>query len=140
MGNDRAKTFEVFESDRMDRRRFIQAMGAGAAAALAGCTVPPLGDSEQIKGLAKATAVNHLAYAVSDVGRTRDFYVEMFGMKVAWDDGRRCSVEFGDPAKPEAIYIGTGTASRTWRVAPSRAKKASKLPPSAISCYACATS
>ncbi|HKA40685.1 MAG TPA: VOC family protein, partial [Burkholderiales bacterium] len=38
----------------------------------------------------------------------RDFYVEMLGMKVAWDDGRRCSVEFGDPKKPEALYLVPG--------------------------------
>jgi len=46
-----------------------------------------------------------MAYAVSNYARTRDFYVEMFGMKVAWDDGTRCAVEFGDPRKPDGFYI-----------------------------------
>jgi catechol 2,3-dioxygenase-like lactoylglutathione lyase family enzyme len=88
----------------MDRRQFVQALGAGAAAVLGGCA--GLGDAgEADGGLTKATAVNHVAYAVADYARTRDFYVEMFGMKVAWDDGTKCSVEFGDPARPEAFYI-----------------------------------
>jgi catechol 2,3-dioxygenase-like lactoylglutathione lyase family enzyme len=87
----------------MGRREFLQAMGAGAAAALGGCSV--MGESAGPAGLTRATAVNHIAYAVQNVARTRDFYVELFGMKVAWDDGARCSLEFGDPAKPEAMYI-----------------------------------
>jgi len=87
----------------MDRRRFMQALGTGAAAVLGGCA--GLGDADADSGLTRATAVNHLAYAVTDYARTRDFYVEMFGMKVAWDDGTKCSVEFGDTAKPEALYL-----------------------------------
>ena len=87
----------------MDRRQFMRALSAGAAV-LGGCS--GLGDtSDAVKGLTKATAVNHVAYAVTDYARTRDFYVEMFGMTVAWDDGSKCSVEFGDPAKPEAMYL-----------------------------------
>jgi catechol 2,3-dioxygenase-like lactoylglutathione lyase family enzyme len=90
----------------MDRRRFMQALGAGAAAALCGCTTPRAGEhADASPGLTRATAVNHLAYAVTDYARTRDFYVEMLGMRVAWDDGAKCSVEFGDPAKPEAFYL-----------------------------------
>jgi catechol 2,3-dioxygenase-like lactoylglutathione lyase family enzyme len=88
----------------MDRRNFMQVLGAGAAAVLGGCA--GTGDSaDTAKGLTTATAVNHMAYAVTDYARTRDFYVDMFGMKVAWDDGSKCSVEFGDPAKPEAFYL-----------------------------------
>ena len=85
------------------RRRVLGALGsAGFTAAIGGCASWP---SDAPRGLARATAVNHLSYAVTDYARTRDFYVEMLGMKVAWDNGRMCSVEFGDPAKPEGIYI-----------------------------------
>ena len=100
--------FADFKYGQIDRRRFMQALGAGAAAALAGCAASRLADTSDAAGYTRATAVNHLSYAVADYARTRDFYVEMFGMKVAWDDGRRCSVEFGDPKKPEAIYIVPG--------------------------------
>ena len=85
------------------RRRVLGALGsAGFTAAIGGCASWPV---DAPRGLARATAVNHLSYAVTDYARTRDFYVEMLGMKVAWDNGRMCSVEFGDPAKPEGIYI-----------------------------------
>ncbi len=86
------------------RRRLLTAIGsAGATAMLGGCATP--WPAEEYRGLARATAVNHLSYAVTDYKRTRDFYVELLGMKVAWDNGRMCAVEFGDPAKPEGIYI-----------------------------------
>jgi catechol 2,3-dioxygenase-like lactoylglutathione lyase family enzyme len=104
MEHEQAGLLSACQNASMDRRQFVQALGAGAAAMLGGCA--GLGDSTDAdKGLTRATAVNHVAYAVSDYARTRDFYVEMFGMKVAWDDGMKCSVEFGDPGKPEAFYI-----------------------------------
>ena len=89
------------------RRRFMQVLGAGTAAALTGCgaAMPGGGADTAARGLTRATAVNHVAYAVTDYARTRDFYVELFGMRVAWDDGTKCSLEFGDPAKPEAFYL-----------------------------------
>jgi catechol 2,3-dioxygenase-like lactoylglutathione lyase family enzyme len=94
------------DNEGFDRRRFIRALGAGAATALAGCAAPRVDESADAgRGLTRATAVNHIAYAVADYARMRDFYVEMFGMRVAWDDGTKCSVEFGDSAKPEAFYI-----------------------------------
>ena len=54
---------------------------------------------------ARASAVNHLSYAVTDYARTRDFYVDLLGMQVVWDNGKMCAVEFGDPARPEGLYI-----------------------------------
>jgi len=95
-----------FAQDRVDhqRRRLLGALGgSGVAAMLGSCATSSLTDSKA--GLARATAVNHLSYAVTDYARTRDFYVEVLGMKVAWDNGKMCSVEFGDPARPEGIYL-----------------------------------
>jgi catechol 2,3-dioxygenase-like lactoylglutathione lyase family enzyme len=51
----------------------------------------------------KAVAFNHINYQVPDYAKVRDFYVNLLGMKVVWDDGKQCSVECGDP--PNAIYI-----------------------------------
>jgi catechol 2,3-dioxygenase-like lactoylglutathione lyase family enzyme len=95
-----------FMDTNIDRRGFFRVLGLGTAAALTGCITGPTGNSADAgAGLTKATAVNHLAYAVADYARMRDFYVELFGMRVAWDDGTKCSIEFGDPAKPEAFYL-----------------------------------
>ena len=51
----------------------------------------------------KAVSYNHINYQVSDYAKVRDFYVNVFGMKLVYDDGKQCSVECGDP--PNAIYI-----------------------------------
>jgi catechol 2,3-dioxygenase-like lactoylglutathione lyase family enzyme len=45
----------------------------------------------------KANAVNHISYNVADYARSRDFYVDLFGMKVTYDDGsKQCYLAFGD--------------------------------------------
>ena len=40
----------------------------------------------------KAIAVNHISYGVADYGWTRDFYSDLLGMKVTYDDGRSLSI------------------------------------------------
>lgn len=57
------------------------------------------------------TTVNHLGYACGpDYTRTRNWYVELFGMRIAWDDGTQCGLEFGDPAKPNGMYLRSAAA------------------------------
>jgi catechol 2,3-dioxygenase-like lactoylglutathione lyase family enzyme len=51
------------------------------------------------------TRVNHLALSSNNYARSRDFYVDLFGMRVAWDDGRGCALEFGSLTSPNGIYI-----------------------------------
>jgi len=52
----------------------------------------------------KATAINHVSYGVPDYRRTRDFYIDLFGMRVAFEDGIKCALSFG--ADPEdSLYI-----------------------------------
>jgi len=41
------------------------------------------------------TTVNHLAYTTPKYVETRDFYVDLIGARVAWDDGTKCQVDFG---------------------------------------------
>ena len=50
-----------------------------------------------------ATAINHLSYGVRDYAKTRDWYMDIFGMDCLYDDGRQASVSFGDPRRE--IYI-----------------------------------
>jgi len=54
-------------------------------------------------GVFKASAVNHIAYHVADYARSRDFYMDLFGMELRFEDGKKCSVAFGEPE--DAIYI-----------------------------------
>jgi catechol 2,3-dioxygenase-like lactoylglutathione lyase family enzyme len=55
------------------------------------------------RSIFKATAINHLSYSVIDYARTRDWFMDLFGMKCVFDDGKQCSVSFGNP--PREIYI-----------------------------------
>ncbi len=93
-----AKLLQDFENGRMNRRQLIQSLALAATAASAASAAP------DGKGF-KATAVNHISYGVADYGRSRDFYADLLGMKVAFDDGKQAGLEFGDPAKPDALYI-----------------------------------
>ena len=51
------------------------------------------------------THVNHLSLVVSDYAKSRDFYLRVFGMRLAWDDGKSCALEFGDLAAPDGMYL-----------------------------------
>jgi catechol 2,3-dioxygenase-like lactoylglutathione lyase family enzyme len=53
----------------------------------------------------KSIAVNYMSYNVADYGKSRDFYMELLGMKKTFDDGKQCALEFGDPAAPNGLFI-----------------------------------
>jgi catechol 2,3-dioxygenase-like lactoylglutathione lyase family enzyme len=100
-----------FGSGKIDRRELMRALRLTATAALATSLWPEsattAGGGAQAAGIGspvfKAVAFNHINYQVPDYAKVRDFYVNLYGMKVAWDDGKQCSVECGDPSN--AIYI-----------------------------------
>src|SRR5450631_1227777 len=112
MGNtDSIKLLEAFQSGKIDRRQLMQALGIAATGALAASAAPNA--AAFAAGAAqtgasggtgfKAVAYNHINYQVADYTKIRDFYINLFGMKCVWDDGKQCSLEFGDP--PNAIYL-----------------------------------
>ncbi len=51
----------------------------------------------------KATAVNHLSYGATDYAKTRDWYMDLFGMTNTYDDGSKCALSFGNPQRD--LYI-----------------------------------
>ena len=63
----------------------------------------PTGSAAARPGVFKATAVNHIAYQVADYARSRDFYMDLFGMRLVFEDRKKCSVAFG--SLEDAIYI-----------------------------------
>ncbi len=86
-----AKLLHDFEQGRMNRRQLIQSLAVAASAAAAG--TPAIA----AEGSAfKVVAVNHISYQVADYAKTRDFYADLFGMKVSQDTGRQCNMAFGD--------------------------------------------
>src|ERR1043166_3191254 len=85
-----AKLLNDFEHGKMNRRQLIQSLAMAATAAAAAPAVAAEG-----KGF-KAVTINHISYQVADYARTRDFYVDLLGMKVSGDNGRQCNLSFGD--------------------------------------------
>jgi catechol 2,3-dioxygenase-like lactoylglutathione lyase family enzyme len=100
-----AKLLEDFERGKMTRRQLIRSLSVvaavasnGTAVAAAGSAFPPgptrtLADA---KKPFKAVAVNHISYQVSDYAKTRDFYADLFGMKILGDNGKQCELVLGD--------------------------------------------
>jgi len=104
-----AKLLNDFENGRMNRRQLISSIAA--AAAIAGPAAQKLGaDGTGFK----AVTVNHISYQVADYTKTRDFYVDLLGMKVACDDGKnQCYLNFGNTfLLPRNIRPGRGGEER----------------------------
>lgn len=79
-----------FEKGRLSRRQLVKALALVSAGAGSVAAAPQGG-----RGF-KAASVNHLSFSVPEYARTRDFYADLMGMKVARDDGKECTLTFGD--------------------------------------------
>lgn len=79
-----------FERGRLSRRDLVGSLSlllaaaAGGRAAAAGTT--PF----------QAVGLNHIALSVTDVGRSRDFYVQLLGLSVARESESSCFLTCGD--------------------------------------------
>jgi len=93
MENIIAKLLQDFEQGKMSRRQLIQSIAVTASAASAVSVAPAAAAESQVL---KATNINHNSYQVADYAKTRDFYADLFGMKVSEDDGKQCRLSFGD--------------------------------------------
>ena len=97
MENLIAKLLGDFEHGKMTRRQLIQSLALAATAASAASAVPaaapPAGSDSTIL---KATYLNHVGYQVKDYAKSRDWYGELFGMKVALDDGKKANMAVGE--------------------------------------------
>jgi catechol 2,3-dioxygenase-like lactoylglutathione lyase family enzyme len=92
----------------IDRRRLLCGMGIGAAAAAAygvlGSVVGALAAGAVNRAFA-VTTVNHLSYASPNYKVTRDFYVDLFGLRDVWDDGTKCQLDCGPEDAPNSFYL-----------------------------------
>ena len=88
-----AKRLEDFEHGKITRRQLIQSLvSVATAAGMAGAVVPA---GNERKGFS-AVAVNHISYQVADYAKTRDFYADLFGLKVVADTGKQCCLVLND--------------------------------------------
>src|ERR1700752_1065412 len=109
-----ARKLEDCENGKADRRQILQALGVMAAGAFVECALPKRAAAFAARAAQGAagggksfpvTTVNHLALSSNNYRKSRDFYVELFGMRVAWDDGHQCALEFGSLTSPNGMYI-----------------------------------
>ena len=84
-----AKLLHDFENGRMTRRQLIQSLALAATAASAASAAPAAAPEGTVL---KATYVNHVGYQVADYGKSRDWYAELFGLKVTLDDGKKANL------------------------------------------------
>ncbi|HWW13151.1 MAG TPA: VOC family protein [Candidatus Dormibacteraeota bacterium] len=82
-----------FEKGVMTRRQLIQSLSLAATAASAlGATPGAAADGK----VAQAASLNHLGYQVADYAKSRDWYADLFGMKVVVDDGQKAMLALGE--------------------------------------------
>ena len=107
--HDQKKLNGALASGSVPRRRVLEALGLTAAAFAA----DPLSKLTAVLG-AQATAggkvfplthVNHFVLSVPNYPKARDFYVDLFNMRVAWDDAKQCQLDFGSASLPNSLYV-----------------------------------
>jgi catechol 2,3-dioxygenase-like lactoylglutathione lyase family enzyme len=75
---------KAFEAGKISRRQLIQSLALAATAA----SVPQVSAAPASHRGFKTVEVNHISYQVRDYRVTRDFYVDLMGMKVIADAWR----------------------------------------------------
>ena len=84
-----------FEHGRLDRRQLVSALTA-AAAALAGAPLLGRQAAEGAGSTFEARGIDHVALRVTDVARSRDFYVEHLGLGISRDNApQSCFLDAG---------------------------------------------
>src|SRR6202171_3212636 len=87
------KLLQDFEQGKTTRRQLIQSLALAATAASAASAAPTAAVDSKV---VKATYLNHVGYQVADYGRSRDWYADLFGMKVVLDDGKKANLAVGE--------------------------------------------
>jgi catechol 2,3-dioxygenase-like lactoylglutathione lyase family enzyme len=93
MENVIANLVHDFENGRMTRRQLIQSLTLAVTAASAASAPSAAGTGATVL---KATYLNHVGYQVADYGKSRDWYAELFGLKVLSDDGKKANLGVGE--------------------------------------------
>jgi catechol 2,3-dioxygenase-like lactoylglutathione lyase family enzyme len=87
-----AKLLHDFEDGKMTRRQLIQSLALAVTTATASTTSAGATGA----GVLKATYLNHVGYQVADYAKSRDWYAELFGLKVLSDDGKKANLGVGE--------------------------------------------
>jgi catechol 2,3-dioxygenase-like lactoylglutathione lyase family enzyme len=98
MENLIAKLLGDFEHGKMTRRQLIQSLALAATAASATSAVTAVAAPAAAPGgtIVKTAYLNHIGFQVADYKKSRDWYADLFGMKVALDDGKKANLAVGE--------------------------------------------
>jgi catechol 2,3-dioxygenase-like lactoylglutathione lyase family enzyme len=88
-----AKLLQDFEQRKITRRQLIQSLALTATAASAMSASPAAASERKVT---QAVYLNHVGYQVADYGKSRDWYADLFGMKVVSDDGKKANLAVGE--------------------------------------------
>jgi catechol 2,3-dioxygenase-like lactoylglutathione lyase family enzyme len=102
------KLLDDFQAGMIERRDLVRYLLAAAALT---ANRPA---AAQRSGFT-ATGVDHISYQASNYTRTRDFYVDLLGMKVLNDNGKQCFLSAGATAL--VVRNNSGGSSRIDHVA-----------------------
>ena len=94
-----------FESGRINRRQFCEAVTLAATVYAAGDTAK----AQPSRGL-KMLGINHVSYSCADYAKVRDFYVNHLGMQSVpdKDNGSRANLMFGpEPGKGGQFLVAS---------------------------------
>jgi catechol 2,3-dioxygenase-like lactoylglutathione lyase family enzyme len=79
------KLIDEFAQGKISRRQLVKNLAFTAAAAAGTGAIPAVAAEPALK----AGSINHISYQVKDYTKSRDFYVNTLGMKVAAEDAKR---------------------------------------------------
>lgn len=88
-----AELIARFESGGITRRELIQRLSLIVAASASQAAAP-----QTAPRVLKANGFNHLSFVVADYARTRDFYADLLGLRIARDDpkAKQCLLHLAD--------------------------------------------
>jgi len=83
-----------YERGRLTRRQLIAQLSGPLA--MAGGAGAFAGESESPTSTFRAVGLNHIALTVTDIRRSREFYVKHLGLRVEREGGSSCFLAFGN--------------------------------------------
>src|SRR4051812_42027702 len=89
-------------NQELNRRQLLRLLGVSAAAVILDAARPRRAWARQTQPPSNSrsfpfTTINHLSFQCGpDYKKVRDWYVELFTGRIAWDDDEQCEISFGD--------------------------------------------
>jgi catechol-2,3-dioxygenase len=96
MWNDIDGMVSAYERGRLTRRELVAGLGVFLASMAGAPRVAAGKETDAAGSTFTATELNHVALDVTDVGRSRDWYIKHLGLTVRSDGERSCFLNCGD--------------------------------------------